>query len=132
MMRKILLIVAACVALCGGSAFAASGVVTFANHGFFYSVASNSCADVRANFVQYGNVAFSCSSDPVVVGTTIVQGRADGVGGTGTIVVTAITATAAGSSSGVVPSDAASLYVVVLAGLLVGVFALGYQNGVTQ
>jgi len=124
---RVFLIVFA-MAWCGRS-FAASGVWTEAN-GTVHSVASSSCADVRAGFnAQFPSAVVSCSSDPIVVGSVVfVQWSASSASG---VNVATLTATSSAPVS-TIPTDSASLYVIVLAGLLVGVFALGYQNGVTQ
>jgi len=142
MMRKFFAALCVCFALLGGSAFAASGNVVFDAGwvGGTVVAASSSCADVTVVIgARYPGWTITCTGDPLVIGSTV---RAQLGGSVATANVISITATPAVAlppdpvasqpvSSGV-PSDAPSLYVVVLAGLIVGCFGVGYLAGVQQ
>jgi len=135
MIRKFFACLCACFALLGGSALAASGTVLLQG-GATWSASSSACSDVIAGSVSaFGSsyTVLSCGLDPVVQGATLTL-RQSGSTSSFLLTVTSITATPSTvvSPSSPVPTDAASLYVVVLAGLIVGCFGVGYLGGVHQ
>jgi len=133
MMRIVYGLFFAVLSLLAGHASAASGALT-TSWGSSGVAASSSCADVLlAVAAMHPDHTFtSCEADPVVVGTWI--------DGTGSFSITSISATPSvavppevtpSEPVGGTPVDSSQLYAVVLAGLIVGVFALGYLGGIS-